>query len=137
MLRKKKKKRHAMNQEVLDQGVKIIGGEMHACKIWLRMKGIVIKCSPWLKAEKWNTHTHTYTYTQIKKILRKWWLKWELEHLIDCTNPQVPNLRKEVSSGLLKVRVRKTRDLNQVKCIMNKGSKVLVRERDITEKWKS
>lgn len=31
-----------MNQEVLDQGVKIIGGEMQACNIRLRMKGMVI-----------------------------------------------------------------------------------------------
>ena len=35
-------KRHAMNQAVLDQGVKIIGGEMQACNIRLRMKGMVI-----------------------------------------------------------------------------------------------
>ena len=37
---------------------------------------------------------------------------------------------------LAKLRVRKTRDFNHIKCIKNEDSRVLVQEEEIKERWK-
>ena len=38
---------------------------------------------------------------------------------------------------LAKLRERKTRDFNHIKCIKNKDSRVLVQEEEIKERWRS